>query len=370
MRKGHISGLAALPLALAAGLSLTGCGTPGAPMPPSLNLPDPVIDLAAVRAGNQVSLTWTMPKRNTDKLLLKGDLPVWVCRKDQAEACTRVDANLLFAPGASGAFTETLPPALTTGALRPITYFVELPNRKDRSAGLSNGIVVLAGQAPAVVANLTAEARKDGVILRWTPGSFDQVSQESIRLHRKLLTPAPETTPKPRKDLFSAPSETQEKSLIVESGATGRALDKDVRFGEAYEYSAQFITQVDVNNQVFELAGPTSAPVRVQVLDIFPPAAPTGLAAVASAPGEGIEGAIDLSWQPNTETDLAGYFVYRREASVGWQRISPSQPLVGPAFHDISIQPGHTYRYAVTAIDQGGRESARSADVEEAAPGP
>ena len=42
--------------ALAAGLAavLAGCGTPGTPLPPSLKLPDPVTDLAAVRAGSQV----------------------------------------------------------------------------------------------------------------------------------------------------------------------------------------------------------------------------------------------------------------------------------------------------------------------------
>ena len=53
-----------------AALFVAGCGTPGAPQPPSLNLPDRVEDLAAVRTGVTVSLTWTMPKKNTDKLLL------------------------------------------------------------------------------------------------------------------------------------------------------------------------------------------------------------------------------------------------------------------------------------------------------------
>jgi hypothetical protein len=69
-------GWAALPVALAAGLAITGCGTPGAPLPPSLKLPDQVTDLSATRTGNQISLTWTMPKKNTEKLLLKGNVPV------------------------------------------------------------------------------------------------------------------------------------------------------------------------------------------------------------------------------------------------------------------------------------------------------
>jgi fibronectin type 3 domain-containing protein len=119
-----------------------------------------------------------------------------------------------------------------------------------------------------------------------------------------------------------------------------------------------------------ELAGPLSDPVRVEALDVFPPAVPAGLAAVATAPSAGTEAAIDLSWQPDTEADLAGYIVYRSEGGESWQRISPAQPLAGPAFHDARVQPGRAYRYTVTAIDQGGHESARSAEAEETAPSP
>jgi len=57
-------------LAVSTAAYVTGCGTPGAPLPPSLKLPDPVTNLAAVRTGNQVLLTWTMPKKNTDKMLI------------------------------------------------------------------------------------------------------------------------------------------------------------------------------------------------------------------------------------------------------------------------------------------------------------
>jgi hypothetical protein len=372
MRIANKSGWAALPAALAIGLVLTGCGTPGAPMPPSLNLPDPVTNLSATRAGNQVSLGWTMPKRNTDKLLLKGNLPVRVCRKEDAGACAPVDASLLLAPGAAGAFAETLPPALAAGAPRQLTYFVELPNHKGRSAGLSNAAVVLAGEAPAPVTNLIAEERKDGVVLRWTPDSTGapQLKQASIRLHRKLLTPQPEAKPKSQQGILSPPPEPVEQTLLVGPDAAGRALDKEIRIGETYEYRAQRVARVTVGSKTMELAGPLSAPVRVEALDVFPPAVPTGLAAVSTAPSAGTEAAIDLSWQPDTEADLAGYIVYRREGSESWQRISPAPPLVGPAFHDALIQPGHTYRYAVTAIDQGGHESARSAEAEETVPSP
>ena len=88
-------------LTAALGVGLSGCGTPAAPMPPSLNLPDRVTDLAAVRAGNQVALTWTMPRKNTDKLLLKADVTVRVCRQLSTSGCDPAgdDFLLLFGKG-------------------------------------------------------------------------------------------------------------------------------------------------------------------------------------------------------------------------------------------------------------------------------
>jgi hypothetical protein len=332
-------------------------------------LPDKVTDLSATRTGNQVSLTWTMPKKNTDKLLLKGNIAVRVCRKEGAEAYATA-GSLQLAPAADGVFTEMLPQTLVSGAPRPLTYFVELANHNGRSAGLSNDAVILAGEAPGPVAGLVAQVRKAGIALRWTP---DQAGAReptgiAIRLHRKLLTPP---VAKPAQGPLAPPPEPIEQSLLVDSGEqTGRTLDKSIRFGQIYEYRAQRVARITVGSQTLELAGPLSAPVRVEALDVFPPAVPTGLAAVATAPSAVSEAAIDLSWQPNTEADLTGYAVYRREGAESWQRISPAQPLVGPAFHDSRIQPGRTYRYAVTAIDQGGHESARSAEAEETAPNP
>jgi hypothetical protein len=383
MRPERSSAWPALAAWLAMGLALTGCGTPGAPMPPSLKLPDPVTDLSASRTGNQVSLTWTMPKKNTDKLLLKGNLPVQICRKEGSGPRASVDAALLLAPDAHGAFTETLPLALAAGPPRSLTYFIELKNRHGRSAGLSNPAVVLAGEAPAPVAGLSAQVRKEGVVLRWTPGP--EASQPSsptvIRLHRKLLTPRPKAEsaqPLSQQSILAPPPEPLEQSLLVDSGLQSgrvpdRALDKEIRFGQTYEYRAQRVARVTVGAQTLELAGPLSDPVRVQALDVFPPAVPAGLAAVATAAGVATEPSIDLSWQPVTDADLAGYLVYRRQgdaANGAWQRISPPQPLIGPAFHDAHVQPGHTYRYAVSAIDQLGHESSRSPEAEETVPNP
>jgi hypothetical protein len=366
---------AALPVALAAALAsgmLAGCGTPGMPQPPSLNLPQKASDLAASRAGNQVTLTWTMPKKNTDKLLLKGVVPARVCRREGANAaCDAAGAEISFAPGADGSFTETLPAALVAGPPRPLNYFVEFCNRNGRSAGLSNAAVVLAGEAPAPVANFTAELRKQGVVLRWARNA--DATSAGIRLHRKLLTPP---ASKPQQGPLAPEPEPIDQNLIVDSCAPSGhnsecgTLDKSIRFGETYEYRAQRVARVTQDGATLELAGELSAPVRIEARDIFPPEVPTGLAAVGTAGEEDAAIAIDLSWQPVSDANLAGYIVYRIEKTGegAWQRISPAEPLVPPAFHDTSVLSGHAYRYAVSAIGQNGHESARSAETEETAP--
>src|SRR5438477_5214843 len=51
--------------------ALTGCGVPGAPLPPSLDIPKLVGDLKAVRKGETVTLTWTTPTETTDGALIR-----------------------------------------------------------------------------------------------------------------------------------------------------------------------------------------------------------------------------------------------------------------------------------------------------------
>jgi hypothetical protein len=361
----RITAWCAVALSLA-GIGLAGCGTPGAPQPPSLKLPERVVDLAAVRAGNTVTLSWTMPRKTTDHLLIKGPVKAQVCRREGTGICQPV-GEVSFAPHAEAAFQEPLPASLSAGKPRQLDYFVELKSPKGRSAGLSNAASVLAGTAPGAISGLKAEVRADGVALRWDAGQSG-----AVRLHRKLLTP-PAPGKKPANSLMQPETEPVLQDLFVDAPAAGQepgALDHTAHFGESYEYTAQRVERATVDGpdgqKSLELAGAISAPVHVDVVDTFPPAVPQGLVAVLAAE----EKTIDLSWQPDTEEDLAGYIVYRVESDGSWKRISGAQPLTGPAYRDTAIKPGHSYRYAVSAIDLTGHESKRSAEAQESVPNP
>jgi hypothetical protein len=350
---------------------LAGCGMPGAPQPPSLNLPIPVSGLSAVRTGGQVALTWTMPTKTTDKVSLKGNIAVRVCRNETSAVRCSVSATLQLAPGADASFIDLLPPALAAGLPRVLTYSIELVNRRSRSAGLSNPGEILAGEAPPAIENLTAEMSKDGVLLRWAPASTES-SSTAIRLVRTLISPPTKESDHSR---LPQSAEPLEQTLLVEpADHSVRALDSSIRFGETYVYRAQRVARVTVGGSIFELASPLSPPLRIDAVNVFPPSAPKGVAAVATAGENGSGPAIDLSWLPGAEANLAGYIVYRRDvgtssAASAWQRISPAQPVVGPGYHDPNVRPGLTYAYCVTAIDQQGHESARSAEASDTVPG-
>jgi fibronectin type 3 domain-containing protein len=116
---------------------------------------------------------------------------------------------------------------------------------------------------------------------------------------------------------------------------------------------------------VAEIQGDDSPPVKVFTNDTFPPAVPTGLQAVFSGPGQ--PPFIDLVWAPDTDADLAGYNVYRREQ--GSQPTKANPELVkSPAFRDTNVAPGKTYFYIVSAVDLRGNESAHSEEASETVP--
>jgi hypothetical protein len=80
-------------------------------------------------------------------------------------------------------------------------------------------------------------------------------------------------------------------------------------------------------------------------VDVFPPAAPTGLAAVPS------EGGISLIWEPNAELDLGGYLVLRREPTDATLRQLTPSPIVESRYRDADVKPGARYIYSVVAVD-------------------
>ena len=109
--------------------------------------------------------------------------------------------------------------------------------------------------------------------------------------------------------------------------------------------------------------GPASPKTCVTPADTFPPAAPRSLAAIAGA------GVISLIWEPNIETDLAGYLVLRGEAPGDTLRAITPEPVVATTYRDTTVRAGARYVYVVVAVDRATPQnvSPQSNRVEETA---
>jgi hypothetical protein len=89
-----------------------------------------------------------------------------------------------------------------------------------------------------------------------------------------------------------------------------------------------------------------SAPVCFTPKDTFAPAAPKGVGAVARP------GVVDITWDPNTEPDLAGYLVLRGEAAnEAPVQLTPA-PIADTHYLDSTAMPDVLYSYFIVAIDK------------------
>jgi hypothetical protein len=102
-----------------------------------------------------------------------------------------------------------------------------------------------------------------------------------------------------------------------------------------------------------------SNPICVTPKDTFPPAAPKSLVAVADT------GAVNLVWESNTETDLAGYLVLRAEAPGDNMQPLMRDAIAENRYTDRTVKAGVIYFYTVVAVDKAGNRSQPSNRVQE-----
>lgn len=91
--------------------------------------------------------------------------------------------------------------------------------------------------------------------------------------------------------------------------------------------------------------------------DTTPPSAPDYVSANSGS------GLISISWNANSESNIAGYNIYRSQTSGGnYTRIN-STLVTTVAYDDSTVSSDTTYFYVVTAVDTSNNESAYSSQV-------
>ena len=360
--------LGQLLLAVTALVWLTGCASMGPPVPPSLELPKAPSDLRAVRKGDRVTLTWTIPARTTDRQRVRYLGKTRVCRSvDAAVANCDSPVGEAAPPGdfaetnksstkkLTASFTDTLGFNFEIqNSSGTATYAVEVLNRDGRGAGLSNQVHVPLAPALPAPKDFKAQVTAQGVVLTWTGLPLSLPLPNPIRRSYRVYHRVEGSSP---------------KILVGEreagSGMTESVTDQSFEWEKTYYYHADTLTVItQAGKPDVSIEGDDTLEVKIFAHDIFPPAVPSGLQAVFSGPGQ--QAFIDLIWTPVTDADLDGYNVYRREE--GGIAVKVNAALVKlPAFRDLQVVSGKTYFYSVSAVDLRGNESGRSEEASESA---
>lgn len=306
----------------AAMVVLSSCGYIGAPLPPTLDIPLAVKDLRATQQGAKVIINFTKPVLNTDGIVPREIASIELRAGRANEGDFNVDA---WAPSAKAIETPEGTGAAVKVELRAedwagqeVVIAVRTQGHRRRFSGWSNFVVIPVIQPLQPPAQLVAKSDPAGVALSWQ--AADQSEYRVFRgdaLLGKIKEPA--------------------------------YLDATAEVGKSYSYSVQSFRILNDRQQAESLL---TKPVEIAVVDTFAPAIPAGLGIIAGS------ASIELSWSRNLEADWKLYRVWRAEGD--GPLLILAQEVTTTSYSDRTAVRGKPYRYAISAVDITGNESAKS----------
>ena len=319
-------------LPVLAALLLVSCGYPGDPLPPALNRPSRVTDLAVLERGSNLFVVFTMPEKTTEGLpiatppdieLRVGAVGDRFVESEWVSGSHRVPPDALHQE--NGRVEARIPAEKFYG--RTVVIAVRLHGPKGREVGWSNLELVNVLPALPKPEGLSATDVSGGVGLAW-----------------RVATPAVEFR------IFRRPKADKEWAFL---GLSSQAnyTDSTVEYGREYEYFVQSGQKSAEKYAESEL----SDTLAFKPVDRFAPAPPTGLVAI---PGTKT---IELVWNRSPEADWALYRVYRGNVLL-------ADAIQAASFGDKDVVPGAKHTYQVTSVDTAGNESTRSVAVDATLP--
>ena len=245
---------------------LGACGSVGDPLPPLLNIPSPVQDLAASQVASEVHVQWTWPPLTTEGTVARhiGGFTLWaVDVPGFASALTRETIDEYRRPVATFGPPElagkepgdrvVFRSPLSNWRLGQLTILaVTAASRSGREAGYSNQARLHPLEPPAEPQWLEVSVVPSGVSLSWEAAE----RAEEYAVERALT----------------------EDGEFVSLGRLGieSFVDRTVGWGQSHSYRLRPYRLSEAG----WIAGPASAESEVTPRDTFAPAAPRGLRAV------------------------------------------------------------------------------------------
>jgi predicted phage tail protein len=307
---------------------LAGCAYVRPPKPPTLGIPVKIVALSAVERGSDLVVEFLAPAETTDKAVLKV-LPQFDLRAGPEGPNWEATARRIEVPAAEpGPVHVKVPAAPWVG--QSIELRVRAAGKHGRFGQWSDAVrfkVVPPLAKPA----LKVEEALHAVRLSWpaAPGA-------DFRVYR-IAPPEPQPS-------------------LAATVKTPEYIDSQIQYGKTYVYSVQAVMASGNSEAQSEVSGSIS----IMPEGRFPPPVPEGLAGIAGV------SSIELTWNPDNDTDFGGYYLYRSVNGGAFERIG--ELLAAPVYSDHAIETGKHYRYQVSAVNRRGDESAKSPIVEMVAP--
>jgi len=334
-------------------VGLLGCGKKGELSTPIAVTPAKIKDLRARPQGRAITLSWSIPQKNTDgsQLLdLKG-FKILRSERDFEEGCPECPKrfSLLYDIDYK-TYMMNKPQATKINysdrdlqSKNIYTYRVVSYNATNQLSPESNAQEVFWDLPSLPPRKLQAELKEKSVILRWEepPALEDGSPLEGLvgyNLYRRLSG-----------ETYSIDPINSELITTLACRDKGIEMDKD------YFYTLRAVRKT--RETFMESEG--CEEVATNTTDRSPPDAPTGLITILIKTG------IMLKWNENKESDLKGYNLYRKaKGEADFKRLNTTI-LPRASYLDRSVEDEKSYSYAVTAIDDstGANESEPSEEV-------
>jgi hypothetical protein len=335
-----------------------GCGNVGAPLPPLVQIPVPVSDLTIQQFGKSAQLSWTLPKLNTDgsaattvamveiyRLASNRNQPVPDSKSfaQSAQLWKSIPKQVLdtYPQGEKLSLSDSFEEFAALEMFQhSFHYALKVVNHKKQEAGFSNIVSLSVIALPATPGNLRIVSLGE------------QHNEIGWDIPALKIDGSPVDSPAHFNVYRRADSQSPQTRLNPSPVNQGRFKDESIELGASYVYSVRPVVEAPSGS----VEGDDSQPLEVTNADTYPPKAPAEVTAIGSGQG------ISLVWLPNTESDLAGYWVYRSGPDRKFQPLR-DQLLTTASIIDKSVEKGQTYFYRVKAVDLKGNESDFSEEV-------
>jgi predicted phage tail protein len=260
-----------------------------------------------------------------------------------------VDYEAMRAARGTLSYTDSLALAGEPTRLR---YAVRYVNASGQRASFSNFLLIEpAARIARPPSNVVAKPSESAIEVGWQPpeSNIDGSAPVNVLGYNvyRLSTADAEAEP-----VLLNPTVITETSYA----------DKSFRFGVAYAY---FVRAVSLGTGGGRVESLDSNVATITPVDVYPPSAPISIT-IAAAPGR-----LSLFFPANTESDIAGYNLYRSLdkdlPKEQWVKLN-GELLTRTTYQDDKVESGKTYYYYLTAVDTTGNVSPPSDVVSETVP--